>query len=112
MARPIRRSLLPASVPEFGGLEFAVHDAPADLIGGDFDDFDDFIWHDPTHLGVAVGDVASKAISAALYMARLTSELRPRAAITRTPAPLLRRVNQEIAGLGDDGMFATLVYCI
>ena len=45
-------------------------------------------------------------------MARVTSELRSRAAIARTPARLLRRVNQEIANLGDDGMFATLVYCI
>src|SRR4029077_4820172 len=33
-------------------------------------------------------------------------------AIARTPARLLRRVNQEIVSLGDDGMFATLVYCI
>jgi len=47
-------------------------------------------------------DVAGKAISAALYMARLTSELRSRAAIARTPARLLRRVNQEIAALGEE----------
>jgi sigma-B regulation protein RsbU (phosphoserine phosphatase) len=45
-------------------------------------------------------------------MARQSTELRSRAAIARTPARLLRRVNQEIALLGDDGMFATLVYCI
>ncbi|MBL0213752.1 MAG: SpoIIE family protein phosphatase [Myxococcales bacterium] len=109
VARQIQRSLLPASVPEVVGLDFAVHYEPAYQIGGDFYDF---IWHDPSHLGLAVGDVAGKAISAALYMARLTSELRSRAAIARTPARLLRRVNQEIAGLGDDGMFATLVYCI
>lgn len=109
VARQIQRSLLPASVPEVVGLDFAVHYEPAYQIGGDFYDF---IWHDPSHLGLAVGDVAGKAISAALYMARLTSELRSRAAIARTPARLLRRVNQEIVGLGDDGMFATLVYCI
>jgi serine phosphatase RsbU (regulator of sigma subunit) len=109
VARQIQRSLLPASTPQVVGLEFAVHYEPAYQIGGDFYDF---IWHDPTHLGVVVGDVAGKAISAALYMARLTSELRSRAAIARTPARLLRRVNQEIAALGDDGMFATLVYCI
>jgi sigma-B regulation protein RsbU (phosphoserine phosphatase) len=96
-------------VPEVVGLDFAVHYEPAYQIGGDFYDF---IWHDPSHLGIAVGDVAGKAISAALYMARLTSELRSRAAIARTPARLLRRVNQEIVALGDDGMFATLVYCI
>ena len=109
VARQIQRSLLPASVPDVVGLDFAVHYEPAYQIGGDFYDF---IWHDPAHLGLVVGDVAGKAISAALYMARLTSELRSRAAIARTPARLLRRVNQEIAGLGDDGMFATLVYCI
>ncbi len=109
MARQIQRSLLPANVPQVVGLDFAVHYEPAYQIGGDFYDF---IWHDPSHLGLAVGDVAGKAISAALYMARLTSELRSRAAIARTPARLLRRVNQEVANLGDDGMFATLVYCI
>jgi sigma-B regulation protein RsbU (phosphoserine phosphatase) len=109
VARQIQRSLLPASVPQIVGVEFAVHYEPAYQIGGDFYDF---IWHDPTHLGIAVGDVAGKGISAALYMARLTSELRSRAAIARTPARLLRRVNQEMAALGDDGMFATLVYCI
>jgi serine phosphatase RsbU (regulator of sigma subunit) len=109
VARQIQRSLLPASVPQVVGLEFAVHYEPAYQIGGDFYDF---IWHDPSHLGLAVGDVAGKAISAALYMARLTSELRSRAAIARTPARLLRKVNQEISQLGDDGMFATLVYCI
>ena len=109
VARQIQRSLLPPHVPQVVGLDFAVHYEPAYQIGGDFYDF---IWHDPSHLGLAVGDVAGKAISAALYMARLTSELRSRAAIARTPARLLRRVNQEIAQLGDDGMFATLVYCI
>jgi serine phosphatase RsbU (regulator of sigma subunit) len=109
VARQIQRSLLPANVPQVVGLDFAVHYEPAYQIGGDFYDF---IWHDPANLGLAVGDVSGKAISAALYMARLTSELRSRAAIARTPARLLRRVNQEIAQLGDDGMFATLVYCI
>jgi serine phosphatase RsbU (regulator of sigma subunit) len=109
VARQIQRSLLPANVPQVVGLDFAVHYEPAYQIGGDFYDF---IWHDTSHLGLAVGDVAGKAISAALYMARLTSELRSRAAIARTPARLLRRVNQEIASLGDDGMFATLVYLI
>jgi len=109
VARQIQRSLLPANVPQIVGLDFAVHYEPAYQIGGDFYDF---IWHDPSHLGLAVGDVAGKAISAALYMARVTSELRSRAAIARTPSRLLRRVNQEIATLGDDGMFATLVYCI
>ncbi len=109
VARSIQRSLLPATAPNVVGLEFAMHYEPAYQIGGDFYDF---IWHDQSHLALVVGDVAGKAISAALYMARLTSELRSRAGISRTPARLLRRVNEEVVKLGDDGMFATLVYCI
>jgi len=109
VARQIQRSLLPADVPSVVGLDFAVHYEPAYQIGGDFYDF---IWHDESHIALAVGDVAGKAISAALYMARLTSELRSRAGISRTPARLLRRVNDEMVKMGDDGMFATLVYAI
>jgi phosphoserine phosphatase RsbU/P len=109
VARQIQRSLLPATPPNVVGLDFAIHYEPAYQIGGDFYDF---IWHDQSHLALLVGDVAGKAISAALYMARLTSELRSRAGISRTPARLLRRVNEEMVKLGDDGMFATLVYCI
>ena len=109
VARQIQRSLLPAAFPSVPQLDFAVHYEPAYQIGGDFYDF---IWHDPQHLGIAIGDVSGKAISAALYMARLTSELRTRAPLERTPGKLLARVNESMVALGDDGMFATLVYCI
>jgi pSer/pThr/pTyr-binding forkhead associated (FHA) protein len=39
VARQIQRSLLPATVPEVVGLDFAVHYEPAYQIGGDFYDF-------------------------------------------------------------------------
>ncbi|MEZ4359976.1 MAG: SpoIIE family protein phosphatase [Kofleriaceae bacterium] len=109
VARQIQRSLLPAAAPNVVGLSFAVHYEPAYHIGGDFYDF---IWHDASHLALVVGDVAGKAISAALYMARLTSELRSRAGLAKTPSRLIRRVNQEMAQMGEDGMFATLAYCL
>jgi serine phosphatase RsbU (regulator of sigma subunit) len=109
VARQIQRSLLPPKPPDVVGLQFAVHYEPAYQIGGDFYDF---IWHDREHLALVAGDVSGKAISAALYMARLTSELRSRASIAGTPARLLRRVNQEMLRLGDDGMFATLIYAV
>ncbi len=109
VARQIQRSLLPKTTPTVSGLEFAVHYEPAYQIGGDFYDF---IWHDDTHLGIVVGDVAGKAISAALYMARLTRELRSRAGIVSTPSRVLRRVNEAMLDIGDEGMFATLIYAI
>lgn len=108
VARQIQRSLM-RDPPRVIGLEFAIHYEPAYQIGGDFYDF---IWHDDDHLAIVAGDVAGKAISAALYMARLTSEIRGRAGIARTPERLLKRVNEEMVKLGDDGMFATLVYAV
>ncbi|WP_428263692.1 SpoIIE family protein phosphatase [Haliangium sp.] len=108
VARQIQRSLM-RNPPRVVGLEFAIHYEPAYQIGGDFYDF---IWHDDDHLAIISGDVAGKAISAALYMARLTSELRGRAGIARTPQRLIRRVNDEMVKLGDDGMFATLVCAV
>ncbi|WP_045119272.1 SpoIIE family protein phosphatase [Haliangium ochraceum] len=108
VARQIQRSLM-RSPPRVLGLDFAIHYEPAYQIGGDFFDF---IWKDDNHLTLIVGDVAGKAISAALYMARLTSELRGRAGIARSPQRLIKRVNEEMVKLGDDGMFATLVCAV
>lgn len=108
VARQIQRSLM-RNPPRVVGLDFAIHYEPAYQIGGDFYDF---IWHDDDHLALIAGDVAGKAISAALYMARLTSELRGRAGIARTPQRLIKRVNEEMVKLGDDGMFATLVCAV
>ncbi len=109
VARQIQRSLLPAAAPEVLGMEFGIHYEPAYQIGGDFYDFS---WHDKDHLGMVIGDVSGKAISAALYMASLTSQLRSRAAIAKTPAKLLSKVNESMIQMGDDGMFATLAYLI
>ncbi|MCP4444495.1 MAG: SpoIIE family protein phosphatase [Myxococcales bacterium] len=109
VARQIQRSLLPATMPEVMGMEFGIHYEPAYQIGGDFYDF---IWHDKDHLGMVIGDVSGKAISAALYMASLTSQLRSRAGIAKTRGKLLSKVNEAMLQLGDDGMFATLAYLI
>ncbi len=110
VARQIQRSLLPdPEAPRRAGLGVAVHYAPAYEIGGDFYDF---IWQDASHVAIVVGDVAGKAISAALYMARLTSELRSRAVIAESPSQLLAQVNDAMCMLSSGGMFATLVCAI
>lgn len=109
LARQIQRSLLPDAPPDIIGLDIAAHYEAAYQIGGDFYDF---IWHDKEHLALVIGDVSGKAISAALYMARLTGELRSRTGIAQTPRRLLRQVNDALVDIGDDGMFATLIYAI
>jgi serine phosphatase RsbU (regulator of sigma subunit) len=79
-ARKIQRSLLPAHPPDVLGLDFAIHHEPAHQLGVDFYDF---VWHSPVHLGLAVGKVSGTPVSAALYIARLISELR----VTRLTSP-------------------------
>src|SRR5262249_5131191 len=109
LARQIQRSLLPEGPPEVLGLDIAAHYEAAYHIGGDFYDF---VWHDEDRLAFVIGDVSGKSISAALYMARLTGELRSRTGIAQTPRKLLHQVNDAMSSLGDDGMFATLIYAV
>jgi serine phosphatase RsbU (regulator of sigma subunit) len=110
IARQIQRSLLPRHPPALRGIDIAVHYEPAFQVGGDFFDF---LRVDATHLAIVIGDVSGKAISGALFMARVASEIRAQVACGREPDRLLRRVNRAIADACDDGVFCTaLVLCI
>ncbi len=64
-AREAQRSIWPQGDPRLPGFEIAAASLPASEVGGDFFDF---IWLDPAHekLCVAIGDVAGKAMSAAM----------------------------------------------
>lgn len=106
LARQIQRNLLPRDPPRVAGLEIAVHYEPAFHVGGDFYDF---LWRDQQQLSIVVGDVSGKAVSGALFMARVTSEIRAVASLG-SPARVIERVNRALAEIADDGMFVTLVY--
>ena len=106
LARQIQRNLLPRDAPRVAGVDFAVHYEPAFHVGGDFYDF---LWRDQQQLAIVVGDVSGKAISGALFMARVTSEIRSVASLG-SPARVIERVNRALAEIADDGMFVTLVY--
>ncbi|MCP3961007.1 MAG: SpoIIE family protein phosphatase [bacterium] len=64
-AREAQRSIWPRGDPSLPGFEIAAASLPASEVGGDFFDF---IWLDPVHekLCIAIGDVAGKAMSAAM----------------------------------------------
>jgi serine phosphatase RsbU (regulator of sigma subunit) len=106
LARRIQRRLLPERVPEVAGYTFALQYAPALFVGGDFFDFLDL---GGGRVGIALGDVSGKGVSAALYAARLASELRHHAAGEREPAAILTRLNRSLASIDPEGMFVTLV---
>jgi len=105
LARQVQHQLLPDSIPSLPGFEFAVEYDPAWAIGGDFYDF---IPIAGGRLLVAIGDVCGKGISAALYAARVASDLRYLAAGETSLGAILGRLNDRLAEGAESGLFVTL----
>jgi phosphoserine phosphatase RsbU/P len=104
-ARRIQQQFLPERPPKLEGFSFGISCLPAIGIGGDFYDFLDL---GRSAVGVVVGDVAGKGVSAALYGARVSSELR-NVATQRDPADILARLDERVSSFAQDGMFVTVV---
>ena len=110
-ARIIQQSFMPQEFPHSPGLGFAIaaRSVPAISVGGDFFDFTEF---EQRSIGIAVGDVTGKGVPAALYMARLVSDLRLYAQTHRSPADLVAALNQVLVDRSRRGMFVTFQYGI
>jgi sigma-B regulation protein RsbU (phosphoserine phosphatase) len=106
-ARTVQESFLPQTTPEITNYQFSAHYTPAQEVGGDFYDF---IRLDRNRIGIVIGDVSGKGVPAALYMAKLGSDLRTLAFIEKDPASALVRLNDLLAERSRRGMFATLLY--
>ena len=89
VAHKVQRGLLPAAPPVVEGYEFFDYYQPAQHLGGDYYDF---IPLPGGEIAVALGDVSGKGISAALLMAKLSSEVRYGLLIE----PTLRQVAQHL----------------
>jgi sigma-B regulation protein RsbU (phosphoserine phosphatase) len=106
-ARTVQESFLPQSEPEVQSYKFSSHYTPALEVGGDFYDF---IRLDKGHTGIVIGDVSGKGVPAALYMAKLGSDMRTLAFTEQSPAEALIKLNDLLAARSRRGMFATLLY--
>ena len=106
-ARTVQESFLPQKTPEIAGYQFSAHYIPALEVGGDFYDF---IHLDRNRTGIVIGDVSGKGVPAALYMAKLGSDLRTLAFTEKDPAATLERLNDLLTERSRRGMFATLLY--
>ena len=73
VAHTVQRSFLPYRRPEVSDYEFFDFYKPAQYLGGDYFDY---IPLQDGRLGMVLADVAGKGISAALLMAKLSSEVR------------------------------------
>lgn len=107
-ARKVQESFLPDRPPEVPGMTFCASYKAALEVGGDFYDF---IPLSDGKLGILVGDVAGKGMSAALMMARMTSDARLFALSEKDAAAVVSRLNQKHCASGAEG-FVTLIYAI
>ena len=109
LARQVQESFLPTQVPMAEGFAFAALNRPAHHVGGDFYLFFNL---PQNRLGLAIGDVSGKGIAAALFMARLTSDLQYFAALHDNPAGLFKELNALLCKRIRQGMFVTMVFVI
>lgn len=109
IASVLQKSFLPKS-PIFrkAALLVSAVNISAAKVGGDIYDFIDI---DDNRTGFFIGDVSGKGISAALYMAKVTSDLRYIASQEKAPEIVLKRLNSLLTG-APRGMFLTGIYGI
>lgn len=93
IAREVQQRLFPQKLPQIPGLDFAGMCRAALGVGGDYYDL---IQLENGLLGIAIGDVSGKGISAALLMASLRASLR---GITIDGSGDLAKMMQRINGL-------------
>ncbi|MFA5074455.1 MAG: GAF domain-containing SpoIIE family protein phosphatase [Nitrospirota bacterium] len=106
-ARTVQESFLPQTAPQIPNYQFSAHYTPAQEVGGDFYDF---IRLDENRTGIVIGDVSGKGVPAALFMAKLGSDLRTLALTEKNPGSALKKLNNILVERSRRGMFATLAY--
>ena len=108
-AAEIQQMFLPGTFPDTEGLLGAVATIPALQIGGDLYDV---IRFPDGRIGLVVGDVSGKGIPAALFGARLLSDVRYEALFHDDVSATLSAVNDIVAKRSTRGMFVTLLYAV
>lgn len=108
-ARDVQSVLLPLQAPPITGLEIAVRLRPAREISGDVYDFFE---HGPDHAILAFGDVSGKGAAAALYGALVSGLLRTLAHRRRSPAELLRLINNVLRERKVEAQYVTLMILV
>jgi serine phosphatase RsbU (regulator of sigma subunit) len=108
-AREIQEGLLPKKIPQVRGLEVAGTWQPARVVGGDYFDVLKF---SESKIGVCIGDVVGKGISAALLMANLQASFRAFASEAVSPGTLVGKLNEVISSNIAADRFITFCYCM
>ena len=118
IAREVQERLFPQTFPNVVGVDMAAHCRPAHAVGGDYYDLIDI--HGPSlpeaghgcdRLGVAIGDISGKGMSAALLMASLHASLRGQVLSgTGDLGAKMANVNRLLYAASGSNRYATFFY--
>jgi serine phosphatase RsbU (regulator of sigma subunit)/dihydrofolate reductase len=133
IAREVQERLFPQTFPNVAGVEMAAHCRPAQAVGGDYYDLIDIrdgslaeaghapgenissvsgtTAHGCDRLGIAIGDISGKGMSAALLMASLHASLRGQ--VLSGAGDLgtkMANVNRLLFDASDSNRYATFFY--
>ena len=109
LARRMQRALLPSKPPQVPGYYFFDYYQSARQVGGDYYDY---VTLPGGRFAVIVGDVAGKGVSAALLMARLSSDVRFLLASEADPAVAVQKINSGFANADWQDKFVTMIVTI
>ena len=118
IAKEVQEQLFPNQVPKMAGMDVAGICLPARTVSGDYYDF---LPLGDNELGLALGDICGKGISAALLMANLQATLRSNVMnIKRNPglngaknvAGVVESLNSQIYSYTAANKFATFFYAL
>lgn len=108
-AREIQKNILPEHEYIFGNYEIFGVSIPEMIVGGDF--FDYLPSSDNDTLGIAIGDAASKGISAAAQALYVSGALKMGVEFDIRISTIFNRINKLIYDIFPFERFVTLFYC-
>jgi serine phosphatase RsbU (regulator of sigma subunit) len=109
VAQQMQRRLFPQRMPEIPEGEFAAVSDPSTEVGGDYYDFVDLPGR---RIGIVIGDVAGKGVSAAFYMAEVKGIFLTLSKLCRTPKEFLVRANAALLESMEKKAFVSLEYAV
>lgn len=113
IAQEVQFQLFPQQLPQIPGIELAAMCKPARGVSGDYYDF---LTIGPTRLGLALGDISGKGISAALLMASAQAALRSQVLLDEhasdDTAKVVSQVNRHLYLSTASDRFATFFFAV
>jgi sigma-B regulation protein RsbU (phosphoserine phosphatase) len=109
VAQEMQKRLLPQEVPVASTMEIDAISTPAFEVGGDYYDFMEL---SESRVGIVVGDVSGKGVSAAFYMSEMKGIFQALARLHTSPKEFMIQANEALAESIDSHSFVSLIYVI